>query len=170
MVTNICVGNYVGDIYHHATFYLNRLRSFGSAHAWFRAPRHKVTRLFWGGDSWERLQRRRVHRFWRKIRQSTQFRARKCLLGVSKPKSKVSTPSSPKPPFLGPISAALAWCLEHPAVMSEYTTVVHGVLATYYVVTGITAVLKTYNKSIPQWVGEKSLREQRYGMEISGNR
>ena len=55
-----------------------------------------------------------------------------------------------KPPFLGPISAALAWCLEHPAVMSEYTTVVHGVLATYYVVTGITAVLKTYNKSIPQ--------------------
>jgi len=32
--------------------------------------------------------------------------------------------------------------------MSEYTTVVHGVLATYYVVTGITAVLKSYNKLI----------------------
>ena len=29
----ICVGNYVGDIYHHAKFYPNRFRGFGSAHA-----------------------------------------------------------------------------------------------------------------------------------------
>ena len=29
----ICVGNYVGDIYHRAKFYPNRLRGFGSAHA-----------------------------------------------------------------------------------------------------------------------------------------
>ena len=53
---------------------------------------------------WERLQPRRAHRFWRKIRQTTRFRARKCLLGVAKPKSKVSTPIPPKTPsaILGP--------------------------------------------------------------------
>ena len=32
MVTKICVGNYVGDIYHPAEFYPNRFRGFGSAH------------------------------------------------------------------------------------------------------------------------------------------
>ena len=31
MVTKICTGNYVGDIYHHAKFYLNQFRGFGSA-------------------------------------------------------------------------------------------------------------------------------------------
>jgi len=36
--------------------------------------------------SWERLQPRSAHRFWRKIRQTTRFRAKKCLLGVAKPK------------------------------------------------------------------------------------
>jgi len=89
MVTKICVGDYVGDIYHHAKFYPNRFRGFGSAHASFRAPRHKVTRLFF--------------RFLRKataetrapiltqIRQTTRFRARKCLLGDAKPISKVWT-------------------------------------------------------------------------------
>jgi len=49
MVTKIYVRNYVGDVYHHAKFYPNRFRGFGSAHASFRAPRHKVTRLFFGG-------------------------------------------------------------------------------------------------------------------------
>jgi len=78
MFTKICVGDYVGDVY-HAQFYPNRFRGFGSAHASFRAPRHKVTRLFFG--SWERLPPRRARRFWRKIRQTTRFRARKCLLG-----------------------------------------------------------------------------------------
>ena len=48
MFTKICVGNYVGEVYNHAKFYPNRLRGFGSAHAWFRAPRTEVTRLFWG--------------------------------------------------------------------------------------------------------------------------
>ena len=81
MVTKICVGDYVGDIYQQAKFYQNRLGGFGSAHAWFRAPRHKVTRLFFG--SWERLPLRCAHRFWRKIRQTTRFRERKCLLGVA---------------------------------------------------------------------------------------
>ena len=49
MVTKICVRNYVGDIYEHAKFYPNRFRGFGSAHALFLAPRHKVTRLSFGG-------------------------------------------------------------------------------------------------------------------------
>ena len=106
MVTKICVGNYVGDIYHQAKFYPNRFRGFGSAHAWFRAPRHKVTRLLFF-SSWERLQPRRVYRFWRKIRQTTRFHARKCLLGVARPKSKVSTPIFPKTAILGPISTGL---------------------------------------------------------------
>ena len=100
MFTKICVGDYVGDIYHHAQFYPNRFRGFGSAHASFRAPRHKVTRLFFG--SWERLPPRRARRFWRKIRQTTRFRARQCLLGVAKPKSKVSTPIFPKTAIFGP--------------------------------------------------------------------
>jgi len=33
MVTKICVGEYVGDIYHRAKFYPNRFRGFGSVHA-----------------------------------------------------------------------------------------------------------------------------------------
>jgi len=33
MVTKICVCDCVGDIYHHAKFYANRFRGFGSAHA-----------------------------------------------------------------------------------------------------------------------------------------
>jgi len=48
MVTKICVGNYVGDIYHHGKFYPNQFRGFGSAHALFRSTRHKVTGLFLG--------------------------------------------------------------------------------------------------------------------------
>ena len=52
--------------------------------------------FFWGGGSWERLQPRRAHRFWHKIRQTTWFRARKSLLGGAKPKSKVLTPIFPK--------------------------------------------------------------------------
>ena len=48
MVTKIRVRNYVGDIYHRAKFYPNRFRGFGSAHASFRAPQHKVTRLHFG--------------------------------------------------------------------------------------------------------------------------
>ena len=100
MVTKICVGDCVGDVYHRAKFYQNWFRDFGSAHAWFRAPRHIVTRLLFG--TWERLQPRRVHRFWRKIRPVTRFRARKCLLGVAKPISKVWTPIFPKTAIFGP--------------------------------------------------------------------
>jgi len=49
MFTKICVGNYVGDICHHAKFYPNRFRGFGSAHAWFRDPRRFCKEVpFWG--------------------------------------------------------------------------------------------------------------------------
>ena len=44
MVTKICVGNYVGDIYHHAKFYPNRFTGFGSAHA-----QSDLATLFFGG-------------------------------------------------------------------------------------------------------------------------
>jgi len=84
-VRNYVVRNYDGNIYNRAKFCPNRLRTFGSAHAWFRAPRHRVTQLFFG--SWERLQPRRAQRFWRKIRQMTRF-----LLVVAKLISKVWTP------------------------------------------------------------------------------
>ena len=47
-----------------------------------------------GGGPWERLQRRRVHRFWRKMRQTTWFRARKCL--------RLRPPFSPKTAIFGP--------------------------------------------------------------------
>jgi len=88
MVTKTCVGNYVGNIYYHAKFYPNRFRGFGSAHAWFRATSAQSDSATFFG-SWERLQPRRAHRFWHKIRQTTRFRARNSLLGVAKPKPKV---------------------------------------------------------------------------------
>ena len=54
MVTKICVGNYVGDIYQLAKFYPNRFRGFGSAHAGFHALQHKVTWLFFLGGGYLR--------------------------------------------------------------------------------------------------------------------
>ena len=97
MVTKICVGNYIGDIYRHAKFYPNRFRGFRSAHARFRAPRHKVTRLlFLGGGFLRKAIAETRAPILSKIRQTTRFRARKCLLGVAKPRSKVSTPIFPK--------------------------------------------------------------------------
>ena len=95
MATKICVGDYVSDVYQQAQFHPNRFRVFRSAHAWFRAPRHIVTRLFWGG-SWESLPPRRAHRFLRKIRQTTLFRARKCLLGSRNQYLRFGPPFSPK--------------------------------------------------------------------------
>jgi len=102
MVTKICVGACLGDIYHLAKFCPNRFRGFGPAHAWFRAPRNKVTRLLYLG-TWERLPPRRVHRFWRKMRQTTRFRARKCLWGSRNQYLSFGAPFSQKQPFWGPI-------------------------------------------------------------------
>ena len=50
MVIKICVRDYVGDIYHHAKFFSDRFRCFGSAHAWFW--------LFLGGEVHEKGYRR----------------------------------------------------------------------------------------------------------------
>ena len=57
-------------------------------------------RLFFLG-SLSRLQPRRPHGFWRKIRQKTRFRVRMCLLGVAKPKVKLYTPFCSKKPICG---------------------------------------------------------------------
>ena len=63
-----------------------------------------VTRLFFfGGGVLEKGYSRDARTdFDTKIRQTTWFRARKCLLGVAKPKSKVSTPIFPKTAIFGP--------------------------------------------------------------------
>jgi len=45
--TKICIGDYVGDIYHPAKFYSVQIRGIASAHARLRAP--LLTRLFFGG-------------------------------------------------------------------------------------------------------------------------
>jgi len=104
MVTKICVGNYryVGDIYHHAKFYPNRFGGFGSAHAWFRAP--KVTRLYffalekgYSRDAWTDFDAKYVKR-----RGSTQ---RSAFWGSRNQNLSFLPPHfPPKPPFLGPIS------------------------------------------------------------------
>jgi len=105
MVTKISTGDYVEDIYHHAKFHPNRFRGFVSAHAWFPALRHNVTRLFflffWGGGSWERLPPRRAHRLWRTIRQTTWFRARKCLVGSQNQYLRLD-PTFPETAIFGP--------------------------------------------------------------------
>ena len=54
--------------------------------------------VFLGGGSSNRLQPRRPHGFWRKIRQKTRFRARMCLLVVAK----LFTSFAPKTAILGP--------------------------------------------------------------------
>jgi len=102
MVTKICVCNCVGDIYHRAKFCLNRFRGFGFAHACvISRPSAKSDSVTFFG-SWERLQPRRVHRFWRRIRQTTRFRARKCLLGLQNQTLRFQPSFSQKTPFLGP--------------------------------------------------------------------
>ena len=94
MVTKICVGDYVGDIYQHAKFHPNRF-SVSVLHMRDFAPiGTKWLGSFLGG--FLRKATAETHRFWRKIHQTTQFRARKCLLGVAKPISKVWTPIFPK--------------------------------------------------------------------------
>ena len=60
---------------------------------------HELTRLvFWGSflGSSDSVPQRPLHRFLRSIRQMTSFRARMCLLGVSKTKIYISTPFFPQ--------------------------------------------------------------------------
>ena len=67
MVTKICVGDYVGDIYHNAKFYPNRFRGFFSPytrniHPHVRyATLYACLLLFFGSSN--RLQPRRLHGF-----------------------------------------------------------------------------------------------------------
>jgi len=93
-------------VYNHAKFYPNQFRGFGSAHAWFRAPQHKVTRLFflvlekgYSRDACTDFDAKYAKRrgsaqgsaFWGSRNQNLRFRP----------------PFSPKTAILGPISTGL---------------------------------------------------------------
>ena len=99
IVTKIYLRDYVADIYHPAKFHPNRIKGFlfcACAISRVKLFTRLFFRFFWGGGSSNRLQPRRPHGFWRKIRQKTRFCARMCLLGVAKPKVKFLTPYCPK--------------------------------------------------------------------------
>jgi len=96
MVTKTCVVDCIGDIYHHANFSPNRFRGFGSAHAWFRAPRHKWLGYFWGLLRKATAETRAPILTQNTPNDTTRFRGRKCLLGLAKPISKVWTPIFPQ--------------------------------------------------------------------------
>jgi len=93
--TKFCEGNCVWGDYNHAKFYPNRFRGFGSAHAWFRDPWHKVTRLHF----WVFLRKATAETRAPILTQNTSYDAvprKQCLLGVAKPKFKVSTSIFPQ--------------------------------------------------------------------------
>ena len=99
--------DYDVDNYYPAKFHADRIRSFVSAHARFRASNCLLGYLivfFGGGGSSNRLQWRRPHGFWRKIRQKMRFRARMCLLGVAKPKVELFTLFCPKNRHFGALN------------------------------------------------------------------
>jgi len=73
MVTKICVGDYVGDIYQHAKFHPNRFSVSVLRMRDFAPIGTKWLGYFLGG--FLRKATAETHRFWRKIRQTTQFRA-----------------------------------------------------------------------------------------------
>jgi len=91
-LTKICIGDYVGYIYHPAKFYSDQIRGFASTHAWLCTP--PFTRLSFLGSR-NHLQSRCHHGHPRKICQKMQFCARTCLLGVAKLKFNIYTPFSP---------------------------------------------------------------------------
>jgi len=50
MVTKICVGNYVGDIYHHAKFYPNRFWGFRFCACVISRPSAQSDSAIFGGS------------------------------------------------------------------------------------------------------------------------
>ena len=95
MVTKICVGNYVGDIYQHAKFYPNRFRFCACVIS--RPSAQSDSATFFGGGVLEKGYSRDActdfDAKYVKLRGSAQGSA---FWGVAKPKSKVSTPIFPK--------------------------------------------------------------------------
>ena len=96
IVAKICMGDYVGDPYPYAKFHNDPPLSPKMCE-----NSHQVTRLVFLGGSSDSLPPRPLHRFLRSIRQMTSFRARMCLLGVSKTKIYISTPFSPQMEIFG---------------------------------------------------------------------
>ena len=95
MVTKICESNYVGDVYHTQNFIqiglgisVLRMRDFAPLGT-------KWLRYFLGVHEKDYSRDARTD-FDAKKSQTTWFRARKCLLGVAKPKYNASTPIFPK--------------------------------------------------------------------------
>jgi len=96
----ICVGDYVGDIYHQAKFYPNRFRGFRFCAYVISRPSAQSDSAIFGGCVLEKGYSRNVRT---NLTQNTSndavlrgIRARKCSLGVAKPISKVWTPHFPK--------------------------------------------------------------------------
>ena len=93
MVTKICVGDCVGDIYHHPKFYPNRFRGFGSAHL------RVISRPLAQSDSATVETRAPI------LTHNTSNDAiprKEVPFGVAKPKSKVWTPIFPQNAIFGP--------------------------------------------------------------------
>ena len=96
---NLC---YVGDIYHHAKCYRNRFRSFGSAHAWFRAPR-----LFFGLLMRKATAETRAPIFDEKYVKRRGSAQGSAFWGSRNQYLRFGFHFPPKPPFLGTISTGL---------------------------------------------------------------
>jgi len=65
------------------------------------------------GCSWERLQPRRAHRFWRKIRHTTRFRASSAFWGSWYQNLRFRLPFSPKTDIFGTISTGQYFSAEN---------------------------------------------------------
>jgi len=98
IVTKIVTGDYVRSIC--AKFGPDRIGVFcPPPHICEVAHESDSATYFWGFDNF--LPPRRLHRFWRSVRQTTSFRARVCLLGVPKTDVYVFTPFFQKRRFAG---------------------------------------------------------------------
>ena len=81
MVTKICIGDYVGDIYHHAKFYPNRFRGFGFCACIISHPSAQSdSAIFFGGGGvlekgYSRDERANFHAKYVKRRGSAQVSA-----------------------------------------------------------------------------------------------
>jgi len=95
MVTKICVGDYVGDIYHHVKFYPNRFRGFGSAH-----PSAQSDSTIFGGFFRKATAETRAPILTQNTSKDAVLR-KKVPFWVMKPISKILTPIFPQNRYFG---------------------------------------------------------------------
>jgi len=118
----LTVDDYVGDIYHPAELYSDRISGFASAHARLHTPLFTGLFLFffWGGRSSNyHLQPRRHHIYNTDIDGSAQG----CAFYGSQNQNLTSTPFPQKSPFWGPISTILGNCRPKTALTLDVLTV-----------------------------------------------